>query len=244
MAQDKPKLRILCLHGMAQNALLIEKKMAGFLQDLKDRAEFVYVNGPHWVMDPELTTVAERETVVGVEVSEERRPYAWWFLPRTKPLTNEGFFYGFRESVEYMKGILLEQGPFDGIIGFSQGACLAGCLAHLLSQRTFLIPADFAHPPLQFVIIAGGFKMPAMPATESKLYIGKVETPSMHIIGELDTVILPERSDALANAFKNPFIFRHAGGHFVPKTAAARQSLGKFMAMVESSERKSAQAHI
>ena len=39
MAQEKKKLRILCLHGMAQNALYFEKKTAGILQDLKDRAE-------------------------------------------------------------------------------------------------------------------------------------------------------------------------------------------------------------
>ncbi|KAI9491929.1 serine hydrolase FSH [Zychaea mexicana] len=240
------KLRILCLHGMAQNSILFEKKTAGFLQDLKDRAEFVYVRGPHRVLDPELVSLVERATVVGEQVSEEMRPFAWWFLPRSKPLTEEGFFYGFKESVEHIKQVLLEKGPFDGIIGFSQGACFTGCLAHMLDKRDFLIPADFPHPPLQFVVMVGGFILTVQPATESKLFSAsatrKVETPSMHIIGELDTIILPERSDALADAFKNPFIFRHAGGHFVPKTTAARQSLNKFLATAIPEDRS--QAHI
>ena len=86
----------------------------------------------------------------------------------------------------------------------------------MLDKRDFLIPADFLHPPLKFVIIIGGFILSSQPATERILFPTtakqKVRTPSMHVIGELDTLILPERSDALVDGFEKPFVFRHPGG--------------------------------
>ncbi|KAI7859126.1 serine hydrolase FSH [Circinella umbellata] len=240
MENNKKKLRILCLHGMAQNAILFEKQTSKFLQDLKDQVELVYIQGPHRVLDPELTSLVERATKVGELVPEEERPYAWWFIPKVKPMDSDGFFYGFRESIEYVQRVLLEQGPFDGILGFSQGACLTGCLAHMLDKRDFLIPADFPHPPLKFVISIGGFILSSQPATEPILFPitaeQKVQTPSMHVIGELDTIILPERSDALVDGFERPFVFRHPGGHFVPKTSGGRKSLSQFLSTIAQAD--------
>lgn len=39
----------------------------------------------------------------------EMRPYTWWFHSRYKPLTEDGYFSGFEESIDYIKGVLLEQ---------------------------------------------------------------------------------------------------------------------------------------
>ncbi|KAI9318658.1 serine hydrolase FSH [Dichotomocladium elegans] len=233
----KNKLRILCLHGYAQNAILFRKKTAALFRDMEDTIERVYVRGPHVVLDPEYASMVERATKAGNDVSEELRPYAWWFANRQGPGTDDGYYYGFKDTMAYIKKILLEEGPFDGVLGFSQGACLAGILAHALEFRSLpddnvqLLPRDFPHPPLQFVILAGGFK-PLQQATKGILYSSKrkVETRSLHMIGEVDTVVAPERMDALTAAFKNPVIFRHAGGHFVPSTAAARKSLASFLA--------------
>lgn len=97
------------------------------------------------------------------------------------------------------------------------GACLSAILAHLLERPSVmpeLIPSEFEHPPLRFVIIIGGFKPNTQDATEDRLFTSKesVATPSLHIIGQVDTLISPERSEALAATFRSPLIFRHAGG--------------------------------
>ncbi|KAI9266647.1 serine hydrolase FSH [Phascolomyces articulosus] len=240
----RKKLRILCLHGMAQNAILFEKKTAGFFQDIKEQVELVYIRGPLKVLDPELVSLVERATQVGESVSEEARPWAWWFIANRKPMDSEGYFYGFKESVEYIQQVLLEQGPFDGIMGFSQGACFTGYLAHMLEKRNGLIPPEFPHPPLKFAIIAGGFILTSQPATQSTYFLPnqKLETPSMHVIGEVDTIIPPERSDLLTSRFKNPTVFYHPGAHFVPKTQAARKILSEFLSSVIQDNQ--AQAHM
>lgn len=40
----------------------------------------------------------------------------------------------------------------------------------------------------------------------------KIKTPSLHFIGDLDTFVLPDKMNALLEAFEKPKIFRHTGG--------------------------------
>lgn len=40
----------------------------------------------------------------------------------------------------------------------------------------------------------------------------KLKTPSLHYIGDLDTLVLPEKMFLLTEVFENPVIFRHSGG--------------------------------
>lgn len=41
----------------------------------------------------------------------------------------------FDETVSYVYDFMQKNGPFDGIMGFSQGACMAAVLGALVSQR-------------------------------------------------------------------------------------------------------------
>lgn len=43
---------------------------------------------------------------------------------------------GFDESVEHIHKALVEQGPFDGVMGFSQGGCMAMIVAALVRALT------------------------------------------------------------------------------------------------------------
>ncbi|KAI7906983.1 serine hydrolase-domain-containing protein [Cokeromyces recurvatus] len=179
------KLRILCLHGYKQNAIMYRKKTAAVRKSIEDIAEL------------------------------EHEPFGWWYAPSYKP-TQNGFFVGFKESVEYFKNILLKEGPFDGILGFSQGACFAALLTEMLENRSSfpeLISPEFNHAPFKFSILVAGFKPTMQEATNVLLNKeSKVKTPSMHFIGDLDTLVLPEAMMSLTEAFENPKIFRHSGG--------------------------------
>ncbi|ORZ01304.1 serine hydrolase FSH [Syncephalastrum racemosum] len=227
-------LRILCLHGMVQNGSIFRKKTAVLRKKLKS-ADLVYVTGPHLIDDPRYTSEEAREAAADPNAPEELKPYGWWYPTSTYPNTAEGYYTGFRESVEHLKDILIKEGPFDGIFGFSQGACLAAVMVELLENRALmpdLLPSSFEHPPFKFAIIAAGFKPDSQDATAA-LFKSKIKTPSIHLIGEADTLIVPERMMALADIFEDPAILKHPGGHFVPTNAVSRNELAAFVAKFE-----------
>ncbi|KAI8645843.1 serine hydrolase FSH [Parasitella parasitica] len=226
------KLRILCLHGYTHNAIMFRKKTAAARKSVDDLAEFVYVTGPHHISPPTYSTIGEREEAAKEESSEEHKPFGWWFSPKYRP-TQGGFFVGFKESIEFIKDVLIKEGPFDGIMGFSQGACFAALLTELLEDRSYfpdLISPTFGHPPFKFSIIVAGFKPTMQEATNIMLNKSKkVKTPSMHFIGDLDTLVLPEAMISLAETFENPNVFRHPGGHYLPSNPTSRKELNKFI---------------
>ncbi|CAO3669895.1 unnamed protein product [Umbelopsis vinacea] len=192
----------------------------------EDVAELVYVTGPHKVLEPEFMTVEERQAAAEQEVSEELMPYAWFFGRK-----DDDKYDGFEESVAFLRDVMNKQGPFDGIFGFSQGAAMASLLCAMLENRNAipgLIPSDFAHNPFQFSIICAGFVSRA--TAHRPLLENIIQTPSLHIIGELDTLVAPERMTALADRFHKPEIFRHTGGHFVPTNAASRNTIKEYVA--------------
>lgn len=160
-------------------------------------------------------------------------PYAWFFGRK-----DDDKYDGFEESVAFLRDVMnkqvrwvivkakqcnamqsnqpfavLTQGPFDGVFGFSQGAAMASLLCAMLENRDAipgLIPSDFAHSPFQFSIICAGFVSRA--TAHRPLFDNIIQTPSLHIIGELDTLVAPERMTALTDRFHKPEIFRHTGG--------------------------------
>lgn len=38
----------------------------------------------------------------------EHSPFGWWYAPKYKP-TQNGYFVGFKESVDYIKEVLIKQ---------------------------------------------------------------------------------------------------------------------------------------
>lgn len=90
---------------------------------------------------------------------------------------------------------------------------MAAILAHALENPSSS-SLSFNHPPLQFVIFSGGF-IPTQQATRNELFASSsspLTTPSLHLIGQVDTIIAPERMEALSRGFRKPFVHRHPGG--------------------------------
>lgn len=59
---------------------------------------------------------------------------SWWFNKEDGSFkgTNKcGPAFGFEESLKKIEKIWLEKGPFQGLLGFSQGACFVGLICHL-----------------------------------------------------------------------------------------------------------------
>lgn len=112
-----------------------------------------------------------------------------------------------------------DQGPFDGLLGFSQGACFAGLLPALLGDQS-----------PKFVILVGGFKSRAAahqdilsPAPMQP----KLSVPSLHIIGATDEWVTPDRSKELLFCYdeKTRSLLDHAGGHYIPSDSVSKKKI-------------------
>ena len=57
---------------------------------------------------------------------------SWWFNAEDNTFSGKclgGPAIGFEETLRLVENIVSEHGPYDGFMGFSQGACLVGLLA-------------------------------------------------------------------------------------------------------------------
>lgn len=146
---------------------------------------------------------------------EDDTARSWWFTKdhsfssRDEPDT----CIGLEESVRLVEETWRTAGPFDGLLGFSQGACLVSLLSAMCETgQTSFRP--------RFVVLVSGFKSRCK--AHEILYPERINVPSLHVIGETDAVIPSEWSEALTQTFVNPTVLRHPGGHFVPGNSSLK----------------------
>jgi hypothetical protein len=201
------KGKILFLHGFTQNAKIFEKRVKTLLNALKVNFpgyEFVIPDAPHVLED---------------NSNEEEVKRGWLYLNPTDKLCCNDFV---KEEVEYLgldkslKSILgLGTADVKCIIAFSQGSLITLFLSALITNNDEYMKY---FPNLKCVIITSSFIEPRPLNTEVKDIIFKNEypIPSLHIIGEGDTFILPEKSKKAATLYKDAEVYFHPGKHFLP----------------------------
>ncbi|KAF5941096.1 hypothetical protein HYC85_022263 [Camellia sinensis] len=114
------------------------------------------------------------------------------------------------ECISYLCDYMTKKGPFDGLLGFSQGATLSALLLGYQAQGKVLKE----HPPLKLFVSISGSKF-RDPSICEIAYKDPINVRSVHFIGDKDWLKLP--SEELATAFHNPLILRHPQGHTVPR---------------------------
>ncbi|KAK9876346.1 hypothetical protein WA026_012655 [Henosepilachna vigintioctopunctata] len=210
-AVDKiEKLKILALHGYRQNEQTFRQKTGSFRKVVNKWAEFTYLNAPHKV------------TNFDNGQSQDDQQYSWFFNKEDRTFSGirlGGPAIGFEESVRLIEENYEKLGPFDGIWGFSQGACFVGLLCDL--QQRGLLKTKF-----NFAILVAGFKSNSI--AHSQYFKKSNNVSSLHVFGIGDQVIPVEMSVALSNCFENPVIVRHEGGHFVPASSKEKEAYQNF----------------
>jgi len=157
-------------------------------------------------------------------------------------------YAGIEEGLAGVARVLKTEGPFDGVIGFSQGGALAGMVAALLEpgrreafekfQPSGGMPfppsfededassgyvTEMIHPPLRFAVSYSGFKAAGHPLYRA-FYEPGIGTRMLHFLGQVDTVVEEHRSLALADACVegrgkgDSRVVYHPGGHFLPSS--------------------------
>eukprot|EP00268_Persea_americana_P018976 TRINITY_DN19735_c0_g2_i1.p1 TRINITY_DN19735_c0_g2~~TRINITY_DN19735_c0_g2_i1.p1 ORF type:complete len:268 (-),score=34.28 TRINITY_DN19735_c0_g2_i1:1276-2079(-) len=191
--QEK-KPRLLCLHGFRTSGEILKKQVSKWPDSVMGKLDLVFLDGPF--------PAQGKSDVEGFFPP----PYYEWF----QFISEVNEYRNVDECLAYVEDFMLKQGPFDCLMGFSQGAILSTALTSLQSKGLALTKV----PKVKCLIIIGGGKFRSSDLCE-KVYSSPIECPSLHLIGDAD--FLKPRGELLLESFMDPIVIRHSKGHVVPK---------------------------
>lgn len=206
----RPQTRILVIHGFYDSAENRQNQMRSLIRSMKD-IEFIFINSPFEFIDYGFLKTSNTST------NEQR--YQWMSYNPEWPVANYNYDT-IKESIEYIIDYINQNGPFDGLLGFSQGAIV--CVTMLLN-----IPKC-----IKFVILIG-----CPPINDSTIkpiletFNKQNQLPTLHISGMNDTLITSEMSETIFKYFNPSFaeFYLHKGGHYCPNDSDFRQKLRDFI---------------
>lgn len=221
------------MHGFRQNASSFKGRTASLTKKLKNIAELVFVDAPHelpFIYQPYIREAYHNSASPSPQESPPpclelcKKRFAWLVDPDFEgrsetdgkmadnpfdPLQYQHQTDGFDVSLAYLKEVFVQRGPFDGILGFSQGAAMASLVCAQLGKLKDEID-------VRFVILCSGF---SLKSSESEHRM--IKCPSLHIFGGnhgKDRQIVNQESKDLASSFDEgcSVIIEHDCGHIIP----------------------------
>ncbi|KAI3402856.2 FSH1 [Candida oxycetoniae] len=236
--------KVLCLPGYLQSGSTFAKKASGLRKILSKQLnielDFISpcqpIKSRYELGFPLAATEEESDKVWDTIVANENN--CRWFDHRG-PSDN----HGLEESMEFIMKHIEKNGPYDGVIGFSQGAAMAIMVTNSLRK---MLPS---HPDFKIGLFVSGFCLTVPKSGETfegiekitnlKEYQSKVEiapdaakytqlqdpdnfnTEILIVYGKNDSIVLPIRSQYVAGLYKkNVHIFAHEGAHLLPNQKA------------------------
>lgn len=180
---------------------------------LKRDAELFYMSAPHVIPEE-----------INLTRPPDQQEKGWWFSKSDKSyfaLDNNDTCIGYDDSLKAVSDMVATHGPFDGVLGFSQGACFVSLLcAHQQTNSSSTFRFKFA-------ILFAGFRSLLSP--HAHLYSVPISLPTFHSIGETDGVIPSEASKQLVELFPGAVSYQHGGGHYIPASSALRAAMQDFL---------------
>ncbi|CAF1481452.1 unnamed protein product [Adineta steineri] len=214
---SQSKTRILVLHGYYDSAQNREYQMRSLVRSMKD-IDFVFINSPFPFVNYDFLKSTDNPS------NEER--YQWMSYKPTEWSVSAYDYDTIKESIEYITNYINQNGPFDGLLGFSQGAIV--CVTMLLDIPNWsILPAC-----IKFVILVG---CPPINDKTIKPILDtlnkKNQVPTLHVSGRNDTLITTEMSEIIFKYF-DPYsaeFYIHKGGHYCPNDSSFRHKLQEFI---------------
>ncbi|PNT74546.1 hypothetical protein BRADI_1g17243v3 [Brachypodium distachyon] len=192
--EEEKKFKVLCLHGFRTSGSFLKKQISKWHPSILHLFEMVFPDG--------IFPAGGKSDIEGIFPP----PYFEWFQ-FDKEFTK---YTNLEECISYLCDYMVKNGPFDGLLGFSQGATLSALLIGYQAQGKVLND----HPPIKFMVSVSGSKF-RDPSICNVAYKELIKARSVHFIGDKDWLKLP--SEELAAAFAGPLIIRHPQGHTVPR---------------------------
>jgi hypothetical protein len=166
--------------------------------------------------------------------------YGWW---RRSDAVDPPEYRGLELGMATIADVIRREGPFDGVMGFSQGASAAAMVASVLEgsdrKSAFTKHAEESEfgieypksidgvvwrqdhpsplqrqPPLKFAVCYSGFVAPG-PRYAAFYDHPKIKTPILHVIGSLDAVVDESRTRALVDACEGDFEEKQRDGRIL-----------------------------
>mmetsp|Transcript_32493 Transcript_32493/g.39992 ORF Transcript_32493/g.39992 Transcript_32493/m.39992 type:complete len:245 (-) Transcript_32493:240-974(-) len=223
-------MRVLALHGRYQSAKIFARKLAA-AQDIPlenavwtqcgDEAGEVTLNivnenaanAPIRIVCLDAPNIVKpkirmKKATVRLKNNEDKHgkrciSRAWWEIEKgnERPV-------GYEESISHIRKVLHEHGPFDGLFGFSQGACLAALLCtNALAEQMKWKP--------EFALLCSAYSS-SLTCHQDLVYSGYVHhLKSIHLFSMNDCMVLPRKSQELCENMKGVCI-THEKGHSLP----------------------------
>ncbi|KAJ5794583.1 DUF341 domain protein [Penicillium paradoxum] len=200
-------MRILCLHGMGTNSQIFEAQTAllraSVIAELNTECEFVFVDGE-----------IETEPRNGVEKYYDGPFLSYYDWDSATSLRN---------AYQLIDELIDEQGPFDGIMGFSQGGSLA---TSFLLYHMATCPSEPVELLFRFaIIICSGNPFDARGPKTRRYHpnedMRRIPIPTAHIVGRKDDehprqLLLHRLCDN-----RRATVYDHGGGHEIPRHPSA-----------------------
>ncbi|KAI1204354.1 serine hydrolase FSH [Annulohypoxylon truncatum] len=206
-------MRFICLHGMGTSADIFETQTGPLRQALGNNHDFEFYEGEY-----EVPPAPGIDTIFDCEV------YKAWYDPCLGASTH-------RKALELLSDIVEEDGPFDGCIGFSQGAAL---LASFLLAHQALDP--FSPPPFRLAIFICGSS--ALSVSEDGLWSRidpqivecrnkRIKIPTVHIYGCKDPAYQESLNLKDMCEPRNMLEYDHSSGHDIPRGISVTKEMAR-----------------
>eukprot|EP00658_Telonema_sp_P-2_P078674 TRINITY_DN7427_c0_g1_i7.p1 TRINITY_DN7427_c0_g1~~TRINITY_DN7427_c0_g1_i7.p1 ORF type:complete len:298 (+),score=84.31 TRINITY_DN7427_c0_g1_i7:129-896(+) len=200
--------RVLCLHSfrMSAEALRLQSsKFSNLAECLGAHGELVFVDAPHSV-------APEAEARMPSLLREIFAPpyFEWW---NARQEEGQVWYDGVEQTLEYIAKVVQEQGPFDGIMGFSQGGSLVHLVCAMIAQGNL----DISPPKWAMIISSMGSRHAGHAETMEAVRAHPIQIPALILYGDADQDVPMERTQALASTFETATeICVPGGGHKIP----------------------------
>lgn len=214
--------KLLFLHGFLQNGKVFSEKSSGIRKLLKKaNVQCDYIDAPVMLAKNDLPFEMDDDKWEATVDAQLNR--AWFYH---SDISSElDITQGLNTVVEHIKA----NGPYDGIVGFSQGAALSTIITNRITE---LVPE---HPEFKISVIISGYSFtePVEPNSETLQITAKYKesfqpktdsnTRIVLIYGASDMAVPNVRSKYLQKIYQDAFkdatqvqAFEHPGGHMVP----------------------------
>lgn len=230
--------KLLCLPGFLQSGSIFAEKSSGLRKTLskKFNYELNYIDPPVKIpsLDKLLFPLAATEEEAKekwAEIEKNNCNRCWWLPEGNDP------YVGFNLSLDTVIEHIKVNGPYDGIVGFLQGAAMAAVVANsiekllpehgsfrvavMFSSFAFVQPID---PGDDMADINNNITDLASYAEKVRIYDGFQQyfspsvspTKVISILGTQDFVVPQIRSKYLNSLYPEIQVMEHDGGHYVP----------------------------
>eukprot|EP00668_Euglena_longa_P045444 GGOE01061106.1.p2 GENE.GGOE01061106.1~~GGOE01061106.1.p2 ORF type:complete len:217 (+),score=51.88 GGOE01061106.1:71-652(+) len=164
-------------------------------------------------------------------VGDVKGGFAWWSLPPGVRSFQATEFVGFEESAQLVEDVWRRQGPFDAVLGFSQGAMLLSVLlARGLVDQSALKPA-------RAILFGAAWPNPygdtVRGLTEMGESLRRSSLRTLHVYSMHDPMNPGEMAEQIADCY-GPVSERWVHGahaHVVPQTPADLQRYIDFLGL-------------